>query len=85
MSDMQVIEYDGHRIPVGKLFRDNRNSNIRTLRVVGPADTDRILLMVIRREYEGQVTEPMRATVMTAERLLSRDFVAVDTTSEQGR
>ena len=84
MSAAEFVEYDGHRIPVGTLYRDNRNSNVRTLKVLGPAD-DRILLMVIRQEHQGQVREPMRATVMTVERLLSNKFVAVDTTSEQGR
>ncbi|WP_157556881.1 hypothetical protein [Nocardia acidivorans] len=74
---MVVIEYDGQRIPAGSLFRDNRASNIRTLRVDGPASQDHVQLTVIRQEYEGKVSEPMRITVMTVERLLSKAFVPV--------
>lgn len=66
----------------GQLYRDNRASNIRTLRVdrievdqYGPT----VHCVVIRQDYgDGRVTEPGRATAMTAERLTSRSFVLVE-------
>ncbi|NQE72663.1 MULTISPECIES: hypothetical protein [Nocardia] len=61
-------------IRVGQLWRDRRESNVRTLkveRVVG----DRVELRVIRQEYQGEVTEPMRTTNMTVARLMSRNFI----------
>ncbi len=74
---MLRIEIDGQIVERGWLFRDSRKSNIRTLRVEGPADCGRIELTVIRQEYDGEVTEPMRTTVMAMDRLMSKAFERV--------
>uniref|UniRef100_UPI003F492C64 hypothetical protein n=1 Tax=Nocardia suismassiliense TaxID=2077092 RepID=UPI003F492C64 len=63
-------------VRVGQLWRDARDSNVRTLkveRVIG----DRVELRVVRQEFQGEVTEPMRTTNMTVARLMSRNFVLV--------
>lgn len=70
----------GLTISVGDVFRDRRDSNTRWLRVdrIEPEnDTARAYLTVIRQEYDGAVTEPMRQTDTAIERLASRDFLPV--------
>ncbi|WP_280245820.1 hypothetical protein [Nocardia abscessus] len=74
----------GRIISVGQLYRDNREMNVRTLRVDhiserdDHGDTERyITCTVIRQEYDGVVMEPMRTTRMVARRLTSKSFVLV--------
>lgn len=71
----------GHVRP-GQLYRDTRASNVRTLRVDRIEVDDRggcdVHYTVIRQEYEGEITEPMRKNRMTADRLTSRSFVLVE-------
>ena len=71
----------GRTVRVGDRYRDNRSTNIRTLRVdrievdeYGPI----VHCVVIHQDHgDGRVTEPMRKTEMTAERLTSRSFALV--------
>lgn len=85
---MECTTSKGHTIRVGQLYRDHpARSATRTLRVdtIGPrldrhdmSDDDRaITYTVIREEYQGAVTEPMRTNSMTAKRLTSPVFVPV--------
>ena len=70
----------GLTIRPGDKFRDSRKSNIRTLLVDHLAEQLGVMrahCIVVRQEYEGEVTEPMRPTVMEAERLGSRAFLPV--------
>lgn len=67
----------GNTVRIGDRFRDRRTSNVRTLEVTGIGVDDRIECTVIRQEYEGVVTTPMRLTHTTAERLTGRDFLAL--------
>lgn len=74
-----VTTETGHVRP-GQLYRDNRASNIRTLRVDSieiDGDSADVHYTVIRQEYQGETTEPMRKHRMTADRLTSRSFVLV--------
>ncbi|WP_328438313.1 hypothetical protein [Nocardia puris] len=67
-------------VRVGQHYYDNRDDNIRTLRVDRIVDTSytrKVECTVIRQQYRGQLTEPMRITTMTPERLTSRVFVLV--------
>ncbi|MEV6341237.1 hypothetical protein AB0M12_41770 [Nocardia vinacea] len=77
----------GRTVRVGQLYRDSRESNIRTLRVdaVGTPIADwagrercAIECTVVRQEYAGEVTEPMRATTVDAYRLTSSAFLLLD-------
>ncbi|WP_297625242.1 hypothetical protein [Nocardia sp.] len=65
-------------IRVGDEFRDTRESNIRTLRIdrlqMEDYGTVRAFCTVIRQEYDGEVTEPMRLTDMAADRFGTSDF-----------
>ena len=72
----------GETVHVGDHFRDRRKSNIRTLRVdsieTRQAGDDSYVVahcVVVRQEYDGEVTTPMRSTSMDADRLVSRAFV----------
>ncbi|WP_067891268.1 hypothetical protein [Nocardia vaccinii] len=72
----------GETVRVGDHFRDSRKSNIRTLRVdsietrhAGEHAYVVAHCVVVRQEYDGEVTTPMRSTSMDADRLLSRAFV----------
>jgi hypothetical protein len=70
----------GVPVRVGQLYRDRRDDNIRTLRVdgfTGAAPHLKARCTVIRREYRGEVTEPMRTTEPNIDRLTGRDFVLV--------
>ncbi|MFI5783148.1 hypothetical protein [Nocardia sp. NPDC051570] len=69
----------------GDLFRDCRESNVRTLRVDCfkiRFGITRAYCTVVRQEFEGQITEPMRPTSMDAERLGGRDFPPATEASE---
>jgi hypothetical protein len=68
----------GETVRIGDRFRDRRTSNVRTLKVTGIGIDDRVECTVIRQEYEGVVTTPMRLTYTTAERLTGRSFVRVE-------
>lgn len=71
----------GKIVRIGQLYRDSRKSNVRTLRVDGLTEhygEAQAHCVVVRQEYEGTITQPMRATVMTVERLASRTFVLVE-------
>ncbi|WP_280420049.1 hypothetical protein [Nocardia carnea] len=61
----------------GDLYRDSRNTNIRTLRV-DTIDGDRVVCTVIRQEYDGEITTPMRVTPMSIKRLTSRSFIRIE-------
>jgi hypothetical protein len=74
---MLEITYNGRTVRVGDCFRDRRDSNVRTLRVDNLDEPGVVGLTVVRQEYEGEVSEPMRPTVMTVKRLLGRSFVPV--------
>ncbi|MEV6258053.1 hypothetical protein AB0L97_32840 [Nocardia sp. NPDC051911] len=70
----------GMLVRVGQLYRDRRDDNIRTLRVDGFRGTGTnatAVCTVIRQEYLGEVTKPMRTTEPSITRLTSRAFVLV--------
>ncbi|NEW27272.1 hypothetical protein [Nocardia cyriacigeorgica] len=72
----------GDAVTVGEHYRDNRASNIRTLRV-DRIEIDRygatVHCIVVRQDHgDGRTTEPMRETSMTPERLTGRSFVRVE-------
>lgn len=72
---------NGVEIHEGQIFRDARDSNVRTLRVDGfqPSGAyTRVVCTVIRQEYNGEVTEPMRETKIDADRLGSRYYIPID-------
>jgi hypothetical protein len=83
MQEIQEQEHNGRTVRLGDLFRDRRESNVRTLRVDNLSEPGVAGLTVVRQEYNGEVSEPMRATAMTVARLLGRSFVPVD--QEAGR
>ncbi|WP_067565921.1 hypothetical protein [Nocardia acidivorans] len=65
-------------VRVGDEFCDDRKSNVRTLRIdrlqVEDYGVVRAFCTVIRQEYNGAVTTPMRATDMVAERFGTFEF-----------
>lgn len=72
---------NGKVVRVDRLYRDNRKTNIRTLRVDALTEhygSVHAHCVVVRQEHEGTITQPMRPTVMTAERLAGRAFVLVE-------
>nr|WTA71286.1 hypothetical protein OHB51_35415 [Micromonospora sp. NBC_00855] len=70
-------------VRVGQLYRDNRDDNIRTLRVdsIEPdlyGDSAKVHYTVISQTYLGQTTEPMRTHRMKVTRITNpRAFVLV--------
>lgn len=76
----EVTTSKGAVVRVGQLYRDRREDNIRTLRVdelVDDYGTTKARCTVIRQEYRGEVTTPMRTTDPSVDRLTSRAFVLV--------
>lgn len=77
---MLRIEFDGHRIHSGDLFRDNHEADARTLRVHGVDDDGHVELAIIGAD--GQAATVGRGvaliTVVSVERLLSAAFVRVE-------
>lgn len=69
----------------GQLRRDARAVHVRTLRVdkvaVDKWGKTMVTCTVIRQQDGDRVTEPMRETTMTVERLASRAFVLLDQTA----
>ncbi|WP_280439004.1 hypothetical protein [Nocardia cyriacigeorgica] len=77
------ITAKGNAVTVGEHYRDNRTGNVRTLRV-DRIELDRygychVHCIVVRQDHgDGRITEPMRETAMTPERLTGRSFVRVE-------
>lgn len=69
-------------VRIGQRYRDNRDSNIRTLRVDSIKTDDygcTVHCVVIHQDHgDGRITEPMRETAMTPARLTSRSFVLIE-------
>ncbi|MGV9823384.1 hypothetical protein [Nocardia xishanensis] len=88
MSIQQHITDGGKEIRIGQLYRDARDTNVRTLRVDAIEEPWQdwkghkhfpVAYTVIRQEREpGVIVEPMRRGQMDAERLTGKDFVLLD-------
>jgi hypothetical protein len=70
------IDYDDQTITGGQLFRDNREVDVRTLRVDDADDRGYVQLAVILQD--GHLTRADRGTVVSVARLLSSKFVRVE-------
>ncbi|MBW0270760.1 hypothetical protein ATM97_06995 [Nocardia sp. MH4] len=76
----EVTTDKGVLVRVGQLYRDRRDDNVRTLRVdgfLGEGKFAKAVCTVIRQEYRGIVTEPMRTTAPSLTRITGREFVLV--------
>ncbi len=76
----EVTTPKGAVVRRGQLYRDRRDDNVRTLRVDGFTDdygTIKAQCTVIRQEYRGEVTAPMRTTEPSITRLTGSAFVLV--------
>jgi len=76
----------GDIVRVGQLYRDRRLDNVRTLRVDGLSGVGKYAkasCTVIRQNYRGETTHPMRTTTPSVARLVSSAFVLVTDDREQ--
>lgn len=62
---------------VGQIYRDNRTSNVRWLRIDTDTDPAHLNYTVIRQQNHGEITAPMRSRHMNADHL-RKNFHLVD-------
>ncbi|MGW5377468.1 hypothetical protein ACWESM_18680 [Nocardia sp. NPDC003999] len=79
----EVVSSRGGVVRVGQIYRDARPTRYDTIRILrvdgfrGRAGTSKAACTVVREDYRGEITEPMRRVNPAVDRLTGRDFVLV--------